>query len=69
MNDGYNCAATPFTEGGKASAEDGVVMLDGPDGVAISMTPQPAEQTGSSLLDAAREARRQQAAQTDMSSG
>jgi hypothetical protein len=64
MSDDHNSAAAPFTRGGKASAEEGIVMLDGPDGIAISMTPDAAEQTGSSLLDAAREARAQQGTAT-----
>lgn len=46
-------------EGGKAFAEEGQVMLDGPDGVAISMTPTAAEETARELLRAAIEARSQ----------
>jgi hypothetical protein len=49
----------PFEKGGRAVAEEGIVLLDGPDGIAISMTADAAEQTGSSLLQAAREAREQ----------
>ncbi|WP_454886653.1 hypothetical protein [Sphingomonas oryzagri] len=49
----------PFEEGGRAVAEEGIVLLDGPDGIAISMTADAAEQTGSSLIEAAREAREQ----------
>lgn len=49
----------PFTEAGKAVAEQGLVLLDGPDGIAISLTPDAAEETGSSLISAAREARSQ----------
>jgi hypothetical protein len=49
----------PFEKGGRAVAEDGIVLLDGPDGIAISMTADAAEETGSSLLEAAREAREQ----------
>jgi len=41
---------------GVASAEQGVVLLDGPDGVAIAMTPEAAEATGRSLIAAAEEA-------------
>jgi hypothetical protein len=51
----------PFEKGGHAVAEEGIVLLDGPDGIAISMTADAAEQTGSSLLDAARKAREQAA--------
>lgn len=48
-----------FDYPGKASAEKGVVMLDGPDGVAISLTPDAAEETGRQLVRAAEEAREQ----------
>lgn len=44
---------------GTASAEAGVVMLDGPDGVAVAMTPDAAEETGKRLIAAAAEARGQ----------
>lgn len=43
----------PETEPGIASAEDGLVVLDGPDGVAITMTPDAAHKTGQSLISAA----------------
>lgn len=46
-------------DGGKAFAEEGQVMLDGPDGVAVSMTPEAAEETALELLRAASEARKQ----------
>jgi hypothetical protein len=59
MGDTPNNAAAPFGEGGLAVAEDGVVLLDGPDGIAISLTPDAAEQTGNSLIEAARTAREQ----------
>jgi hypothetical protein len=49
----------PYEKGGRAVAEEGIVLLDGPDGIAISMTAEAAEQTGSSLLEAARLAREQ----------
>lgn len=48
-----------YEEGGKAFAEEGQVMLDGPDGVAVSMTPDAAEDTAKELLRAALEARNQ----------
>jgi hypothetical protein len=47
------------TIAGVATAEDGIVMLDGPDGVAVSLTPEAAVQTGRSLIAAAAEAERQ----------
>lgn len=51
----------PETEPGVASAEDGVVILDGPDGVAVTMTPDAAQRTGQSLISAAELADKQQA--------
>ena len=50
----------PCEHPGKASAEDGVVLLDGPDGVAVAMTPDAAAQTAESLLRAAAQARASQ---------
>lgn len=44
---------------GVATAECGEVMLDGPNGVAVSMTPNAAEQTARSLLAAAEAAKQQ----------
>jgi hypothetical protein len=49
----------PQTQPGQAVAEDGLVILDGPDGVAVTMTPDAAAGTGQSLLDAAVMARSQ----------
>ena len=49
-----------LSEGGQATAEKGQVLLDGPDGVAITLTPQAAEDTGNALLRAAAEARSQE---------
>lgn len=48
--------------GGKAVAEGGIVLLDGPDGVAVAMTPEAAEATARQLLTAAQEAAGQQPA-------
>jgi hypothetical protein len=48
---------TPETDPGVATAESGQVILDGPDGVAIAMTPDAAEETGRRLIEAAAEAR------------
>jgi hypothetical protein len=60
MNDARSTAG-PFDKGGVAVAEEGFVLLDGPDGVAISLTPGAAEETGTSLIAAAQEARNQTA--------
>lgn len=46
-------------EPGHATAEEGIVMLDGPNGVAVSMTPSAARLTGEGLLAAARVAEEQ----------
>ena len=50
---------------GKASVEDGVVLLDGPDGVAVAMTPDCAEGTAESLREAAEQARRATQSRSD----
>jgi hypothetical protein len=62
MND-EPAGRAPLTESGVASAEQGLVLLDGPDGVAISMTPEAAVATARSLLAAAEEATNQGAAE------
>jgi hypothetical protein len=41
------------TKPGNASAEDGMVILDGPGAVAVTMSPAAAAQTGRNLIDAA----------------
>lgn len=48
------------TDAGKAAADEGLVILDGPDGVAVSMTPDAARETGRRLIAAADEAEKQQ---------
>lgn len=49
----------PYHTGGMATAEQGLVLLDGPDGVAVAMTPDAADATAQSLAQAAIEARAQ----------
>lgn len=49
----------PSTAAGLASAEAGVVVLDGADGVAVTLTPDAAEKTAQSLQEAAHQARDQ----------
>ncbi len=49
----------PADQPGVATAEEGIVLLDGPNGAAIAMTPDAATITGYSLIAAAEEARRQ----------
>lgn len=57
----------PMAEPGEAVAEAGQVLLDGPDGVAVSLSPDAAEETGRRLIAAAEEARRQPAGEGDVS--
>lgn len=46
----------PETKPGLATAEGGQITLDGPDGVAVTMTPAAARETGRRLIAAADEA-------------
>ncbi|WP_411338992.1 hypothetical protein V6U71_13800 [Sphingopyxis sp. J-6] len=62
MTDDLSSPPPPETEAGIATAEDGVVLLDGPDGVALTMTAAAARSTGESLIEAARRAEEQLAA-------
>ena len=55
-----NADRTEETKAGRAAADSGVVILDGPDGVAVTMTPEAAIATADSLREAAEIARRQQ---------
>lgn len=47
-------ALEPRRDAGHATAEDGMVILDGPNGVAVTMTPEAALRTAQSLFAAAR---------------
>ncbi|MBR2171385.1 hypothetical protein [Sphingopyxis sp.] len=62
MTDDLSSPQPPETEGGVATAEDGLVLLDGPDGVAVTMTAVAARSTGESLIEAAKRAEEQLAA-------
>jgi hypothetical protein len=55
-----NSALQPLIDPGVASAEGGLVFLDGPDGVALTMTSDAAQATGESLISAAEAARQQE---------
>jgi hypothetical protein len=48
-----------YDEATKVDAEDGNVILDGPDGVDVVITPEAAEETSDRLFQAAAEARGQ----------
>lgn len=49
----------PQNEPGHAVAEEGLVILDGPGSVAVTLTADAAARTGKSLIDAASAARAQ----------
>ena len=48
-----------FAQPSEVNAEEGDVLVEGPDGVAVSLTPEAAEETARRLVNAAAEARRQ----------
>lgn len=52
-----NTNRQPREDAGRATAENGVVILDGPNGVAVTMTADAAVRTADSLHEAARLAR------------
>jgi hypothetical protein len=48
-----------YDESTKVTAKDGEVILDGPDGVDVKVTPEAAEQTADELLEGSMMARGQ----------
>ena len=48
-----------FTEPSEVIVEEGEVIVEGPDGVAVTLSPDAAEETARRLVEAAAEARRQ----------
>ncbi len=50
---------SPFDEATKVTAEQGEVVLQGPDSIGLSMTPKAAAETGRRLRDGAEQARKQ----------
>ena len=54
----------PYDRSTEATAEQGEVMLDGPDGLAVSLTPEAAARTAEAIRDAAEEAHRQREARS-----
>lgn len=50
---------SPHRSPSQVTAEQGEVHVDGPDGVAVSLTPEAAEETGRRLIEAAGKARSQ----------
>ena len=55
----------PLDTPSEVTAENGEVLVDGPDGLAYSMTPDAAAETSDRLLKAAAEARGQQMLEED----
>lgn len=47
----------PYDDPSDVSTEDGEVIVEGPDGIAVSLTPEAAEETGRRLIRAAEQAR------------
>jgi hypothetical protein len=45
-----------YDEATKVSAENGEVILDGPDGVDVRLTPEAAQETSDNILEGAAEA-------------
>ena len=45
-----------YDEASEVNTEPGEVLVDGPDGLAVSMTPEAAEETSQRLLDGAASA-------------
>ena len=50
----------PYDEPSEVTAEEGEVLVNGPDGVAVSLTPEAADETSQRLLYGAAEAKGQQ---------
>jgi len=48
-----------YDEATEVTAKDGEVILDGPDGVDVKVTPEAAEQTSDNLIEGAMKARGQ----------
>ena len=55
-----------YDEATTVTAENGEVILDGPDGVDVKMTPEAAEQTAENLIDEAVRARGQRRMQRNL---
>ena len=49
------------SEPSDVAVEQGLVIVEGPDGVAVTLTPDAAEETGRRMISAATEARRREA--------
>ncbi len=58
-----------YDEATKVSAKDGEVILDGPDGVDVKLTPAAARETSTRLWDGAAKAKGQKRARTEKEKG
>ncbi len=47
----------PYIEPSEVSVEQGLIIVEGPNGVALTLTPEAAEETGKRLLSAVLEAK------------
>jgi hypothetical protein len=47
------CPPKPHDKPSRVAAEEGEVLIDGPNGIALSLTPEAAEETSQRLLDGA----------------
>ena len=61
MTASHDTSLKPREDAGTAAAEGGVVILNGPDGVAVTMTAAAAMQTADSLYSAAKAVQENQA--------
>ena len=57
--DDKNFGKPTYDEPSSVAAEQGDVIVDGPDAVAVTMTPAAAKETGKRLLDKSEEAEEQ----------
>jgi hypothetical protein len=59
-------SVTAFAQPSEVNAEEGDVIVEGPDGVAVTLTPEAAEETAKRLKAAAETARRQKSTRTPL---
>ena len=55
-SDGMSDEPELFDEATKVSAKEGEVILDGPDGVNVKLTPEAAQETSDNLMEGAAQA-------------
>lgn len=57
------CPPKPCDQPSRVAAEEGEVLVDGPDGIALSLSPEAAEETSQRLMDGAARALDQRTAE------